>query len=97
MIPWLVPRLNYEWSFDLNSAFGRDILSDPNPAERQIVNGVSFDLFSQKYPMLFEVEVDETFDAALWHPSTSQELRTVVALFLATQSVCMRRPVGSHI
>ncbi len=95
MIPWLVPSLKYEWSFNLNTAFNAKILRSENPAQMQIRKEVFFDLFSRKYPMLLEIEVDEAFDAALRH-SISKELSAVVRLFLATQSECMTGPIRPH-
>ena len=95
MIPWLVPSLKYEWSFNLNNAFNAKILRSENPAQMQIRKEVFFDLFSRKYPMLLEIEVDEAFDAALRH-SSSTDLSAVVCLFLATQSECMTGPIRSH-
>lgn len=85
-LPWLVTQLGYEWSFDLNYAFNSELLASTEPTNRQIKNWVIFDLFSQSYPMLYEVDVDAIFDAEL--SRASDYLKAVVALFLIT------RPAG---
>jgi hypothetical protein len=78
--PWLVPHLGYEWSFDLNYALGKDVLAgDANVKKR-----VDFDLFSQRYPMRYEVEFDEKFEEMI--RSAPAVLQMAIGLFLVSQT-----------
>ena len=73
-LSWLVKRLTYTWSIPL----GMDSEHVSKFAKREI----HFDLFSRKFPTLFEVTLDEEFDK-LWMGGTDSNMTELARDYLA--------------